>query len=132
MIKLNFYRGTGFTAWLVRTASRKPWAHVEIVIHGVAFVLHAGTKCVQRYEVTRPKPEATVSIPHVDGAWERAVEAVGSPYDYLGAIRSGTPFGREHPKKWFCSELAAHALNLKDAHTRSPGDLAEAFLPAKK
>lgn len=132
MIKLNFYRGAGFIAWLVRAVSRKPWGHVEIVIHGTAFVLSAGAKCYQQSEQLRPKPTAQVELAYVDGAWERALEAVGSDYDYFGAIRSGTPFGREHPKKWFCSELAAYALGLPDANTRSPGDLAQHFLVIKK
>jgi hypothetical protein len=125
-VTLRFYRGIGFLAWIVRVVTRSPYAHVELVINNEAFVCRPGVKCHKRY-VDKVDSQAEVEIEPIEGFYLRAHEALGANYDLWGAIRSGSKFGREHPTKWFCSELAAYAIGLPDPHTRSPGDLAKFY-----
>lgn len=42
-------------------------------------------------------------------AWAESV--VGRPYDYLGALSSGTGLGYSDPGKWFCSEACIEFLS---------------------
>ena len=48
---------------------------------------------------------------------------IGKKYDWLGILGYVT-IGIEDPKKWYCSELAAAAIGLKNWQV-SPGELYE-------
>ena len=125
-MELRFYRGRGFLAWLVRFFTHSKFAHVEIVIDGIAFVCRPGMRCGSRW-APEPDGQAHVSVVCDPGFYGRVLEGLGTRYDLWGALRSGTPFGREHPDRWFCSELAAHVIGLDKPHTWSPKDLAKYY-----
>jgi hypothetical protein len=36
---------------------------------------------------------------------------VGAGYDYIGAFSSGFGLARQHPSKWFCSEIIAEVVS---------------------
>ena len=48
----------------------------------------------------------------------------GAPYDAIGCIRSVLPFvGREHPTKFFCSEVAATIIGFTEPWRMHPNAL---------
>jgi len=136
---LAFYYGHGTPVdRLIRTATRSPFSHVELV-----------ADCL-------PPPDATwwecraISSSARDGgvrektivcgldkwvflpltgwqpadAWQRAAAQIGKPYDYAGIVMNFTvPLRRHLRDSWFCSELSGNALGLHAPHTMSPGDL---------
>lgn len=125
-VSVRFYKGTGILSWLVRFITGGKYAHVEIVIEGLGFVCLFRERCHTRWT---PTDDSCVSIQTTcsAGFQGRSLEGLGSEYDWIGAIRAGTPFGREHPSKWFCSELAAYVIGLENPHVWSPQDLAKFF-----
>lgn len=57
-------------------------------------------------------------------AWHVIGQEVGRKYDFAGILLSQfLGSGRHSRRKWFCSELCAHALGISEAHRLSPGDL---------
>jgi hypothetical protein len=61
------------------------------------------------------------------GAWERAGERLGLPYDLPGIMFSHVArFARHRETAWFCSEICADAIGLGDAFRYSPGTLMRA------
>ena len=59
-------------------------------------------------------------------------EHKGEPYDTIGAVRSVLPFvGRQHPTDWFCSEIAATIIGIKDPWRWHPSAL-EALMTERK
>lgn len=125
-VSLRFYQGKGLVAWIVRRITGGKYAHVEIVIECIGFVCLLGTKCHTRW-APNDDGDVSVQVTCAEGFQGRSLEGLGSTYDWIGAIRAGTPFGREHPSKWFCSELAAYVIGLENPHVWSPQDLAKFF-----
>lgn len=73
-----------------------------------------------------PEKWDLIALPWVDEATYRAFYADhgGRDYDWLGTVRTILPFvGREHPTKWFCSEVCAAIMGTGDAWRMHPGVL---------
>jgi hypothetical protein len=52
------------------------------------------------------------------------LENYGCPYDLTGTVRTVLPFvGREHPSRWFCSEVCAAVMGLSEPWRMHPGVL---------
>jgi hypothetical protein len=138
-IKLAFYYNGG-TALdrLIRVATRSTLSHVELVAalgptHPCTSFTLPAISSSSRDGGVREKHIA-FNLDHwvflevegwaPAGAWSRAMEQLGLPYDYAGILMNFTvPLRRHLRDSWFCSELCGHALGLDAPHTLSPGDL---------
>ena len=138
-VTLAFYKGRG--DWLdrvIRWVTRSPYSHVEIV----ALTGHATTAGHMQAEAVsasyrdggvgqrridlNPDHWDLVTVPWTIPArvWGRALVEAGAGYDYAGLILSQLlHLRRGSGRRWFCSELVAHALDLPRPSSYSPGDL---------
>jgi hypothetical protein len=137
-LALAFYRGRGrWDDCVIRAVTRSPFAHVELTEWPgrdgpgdaprpslSASGRDGGVRLKQiafkgdRWTFVQPMPWAPAD------AWHRAAAEIGAGYDYRGILMTfAVPLRRQHPDRWFCSELCAHALGLPDPHTYAPGDL---------
>lgn len=138
-VKLAFYHhgGTALDR-LIRAATRSEFSHVELVADlgptypCASFTLPAISSSnrdggVREKHITFNLDQWTFLevegwAPH--GAWSRAMNELGRPYDHLGILMNFTvPLRRHLRGSWFCSELCGYALGLPESHTLSPGDL---------
>lgn len=139
MTVLAFYKARGnIIDRAIRLATRSPYSHVEILI---------GCDCIPDGAFSWPAFSAsgrdggvrTKLVTFDDGAWDfipapwaregriRMAQATqcGLRYDWLGLILSQVlNLRRGSSRRWFCSELAAWALDLPTPSALSPGDLA--------
>jgi len=138
-LSLAFYYGQGTAVdRLIRTATRSPFSHVELVADFLMVTDHirCETRAISsssRDSGVRIKPivfchDKWVVLPLLgwqpDDAWQRAASQLGKPYDYAGILMNFTvPLRRHLRGSWFCSELCGHALGLHEPQTLSPGDL---------
>ena len=136
---LAFYKGQG--GWIdaaIRTATRSPYSHVELVrrhwvrvpggvarFGGWASSWRDGGVRAKMIEVT-PGHWDFVEVPWADQA--EAVcfikPLIGARYDLAGILGSQIlGLRRQHRGRWFCSELVAAALGLSQPEALSPGGL---------
>jgi hypothetical protein len=138
MIYLASHKGKskGFNRCIERVicwATRSEYSHTEICVgnpfDGVVLCVSSvdaegGVRGV-RMQLS-PADWDIVAMPWVS---ERSVKDFltqhhGCKYDFIGCVRSVLPFvSREHPEKWFCSEVAGTIIGIKDAWRFPPGDL---------
>lgn len=137
-LALAFYRGRGrLDDRVIRAVTRSPFSHVELTLWpgcwpsvGVtqpavsASGRDGGVRCKRiafapaRWKLVPLRPWAP------EDASARAEAEIGAGYDFGGILLTfAVPLRRQHPDRWFCSELCAHALGLPDPHTYAPGDL---------
>lgn len=133
---LAFYKAPGdWRDRLIRAATGSIYSHVEIVPlwrllpDNTVFSLAASKRDSNR---VRYKPvrfrRGHWDFVEVAGDFARVIGKVGEPYDQVGAALSCVPgLARRRPKlcAWFCSELAAYAIELDAPQTYHPGALAE-------
>jgi len=142
-LALAFYRGRGrLDDRVIRAVTRSPFSHVELTVcpgRGPADVAQPALSASGRDGGVRRKTiafapdrwELLPLLPWVpadpwapSNPWTRAAAEIGAAYDYRGILLTfAVPLRRQHPDRWFCSELCAHALGLPDPHTYAPGDL---------
>lgn len=138
MLYLASYKGTrpglqGLVNRVIRFFTKSAYSHSEICwgdpLAGPADCLSsAGTEGGVRIKRMQLDPAKwdVVELPGVpEGAWWHFVaEHIGRPYDFVGCVRTVLPFvGREHPRKWFCSEVCATVIGHAEAWRFHPGVL---------
>jgi len=134
-----FYRAPGdWRDQVIRAATGSPYSHAEL-LHtrpsgGEALCISASKRDggAVRRKMIRFKPGhwdfINVTSINIDAAWSRAAAHLGEPYDTLGAILTVTPWARERPGRWFCSEILGLSAGLHAPYRHHPGSLAAAFL----
>ena len=138
-VTLAFYKAPGDRIdRAIRFVTRSAYSHVEIIrLTGVT----DAEGCLQADAVSasyrdggvrarsiplRPDHWDLVMVPWASAAmaYTRALSQVGAGYDYAGLIFSQVlHLRRDSGRRWFCSELVAHALDLPRPSAYSPGDL---------
>lgn len=137
-LHLAFYRGAGrWDDQVIRAATRSAFSHVELVRN------YGRSDC---QAISASGRDGGVRIKKIDfepvhwhivhllrwppeDTWQRAVAHVGASYDYRGILMShALPLRRHDPSRWFCSELCAHALGIRQPHRLAPEDLHNVIL----
>lgn len=134
-----FYTAPG--SWrdrLIRAATGYPESHVEFLV--IPAIKHCNLcisaskrddKLVRQKAITwNPGHWTFVEVPHADGAdcFKRIKRHLNKPYDTLGAVLSITPLDVGIKGSWFCSELMADGLRLRNPARFTPGKLKQALL----
>jgi hypothetical protein len=136
-IYLASYKGTqkGLPGWMnrgIRWLTRSIYSHTEICIgHPFGSPVH----CISSSSVDggvraklmhlNPEKWDVLPMPWVkeEAVWAFVLDHKGSGYDLLGAGRFLLPFLlREHPNKWFCTEVVAAIAGFKEPWRFSPAD----------
>lgn len=132
---------TGIFAQLIRIWTFSKYSHCEVIFSdGLAFSSHVADGGTRFINLSYPSPAKwdIIEIPTTVEE-EIAIKAfcyreLNCKYDWLGIFLSQVlPFRREHPDRWFCSELCAAILKLlgylrdRRACEFSPGSLARAL-----
>jgi len=125
MIKLHFYKAPGdvedklIRLWqsFPRKTSGAKYSHVEIEIDNVTFSADANLGRVVSVISKSHPPHAwdTIDLPCKDAREAMAFcrAQVGKGYDYIGIFTAQILALRfDDPKRWFCSELAAHVCKV--------------------
>lgn len=131
-------RDAGIFALAIRAWTWSKYSHCELVFSdGRAFSSHVRDGGTRFISMSYPSPTVWdfIEIPATseDEALVRAFcEAeLNCKYDWNGIFLSQVlPFRRQHPERWFCSEVCSAALQLlgrlpayPPAHSFSPGGL---------
>lgn len=135
MITLLFTRTNTLGSKIVRLLTKSEWSHVDVIVDGTYAVgaLPNGVKLRTINSVVFDS--SAYKIVRLDGngilASKFIMEQMNKPYDWLGLI--GLEIGNrkwQEDDKWFCSELAATALDkagitlpFRDAYRVTPGML---------
>ena len=135
MVYLASYKGTkpGWQGWferLTRWVTRSAYAHSVIVInyqagspgYGASATGAAGVHGAWGHYDTADWD--LLPLRHIDDTQviNFLVDHDGEPYDAIGCIRSVLPFvSREHPTRWFCSEVCATIIGLHEPWRYTPG-----------
>ena len=136
-IRLAFYKGKGnWLDTLIRWYTRSKYSHVEMVIDGMWYSASLYESRVRRKVIASDDNKWDFVDVECEYEQKYAMKAfldrqLGKSYDYMGVVLSQVlPLEVEDPKKWFCSELCARALqNIekigrgKTASWYSPGRL---------
>lgn len=134
-----FYRGKGRVSdRIVRFATRSPFSHVELIrqderprrgetVRCISASGRDGGVRIKDIRLEAPKWDV-YAVPWAPGdAWDRAEAHLGAPYELWSMVISQFfNFRRHSRRRWFCSELVAHALGLSMPHAMAPGDLLRA------
>ncbi|MBT0666349.1 hypothetical protein KI809_18735 [Geobacter pelophilus] len=146
MIRVAFYKGKrsgwrGFWDRVIRTVSAGPYSHCELVfgpdpLLWASSIAAIGVHCDHNGEPDPAEWDVIYIDCEPDAVIDFLCQEVCSPYDWFGVIRFALPGFKESPKKWFCSEICAAALqvagilpqNIKP-HTLSPTGLYYALNP---
>jgi hypothetical protein len=135
---LASYKGTrsgwkGLVNRGIRFFTKSIYSHSELTI-GNPFVspvdclTSSGTEGgvrIKRMQLSPAKWDV-IALPNVDESAVRKFfsENRDRPYDLIGTVRTVLPFvGREHPAKWFCSEVCAAVMGLSEPWRMHPGVL---------
>lgn len=137
-VYLASYRGQGkglskLVGFFIKLVTHSPYSHTEVCVgnpfEGEALCVSAsgmdGGKVRGKTMQLSPERWDILPMPWVTPddvqAFLQAEE--GQPYDYLGAGRFGFPlFLREHPTRWFCTEVAAKIAGYSQPWRFSPAD----------
>ncbi len=132
--RLAFYRGTGPTAWTIRTATWSAYDHCALLLDGGTVLDAEPGAGVSEHESTRtPDAVFDLAVPdaaqHIAVGWART--QIGCRYDWLAVF--GVELHQDWPTKgaWFCGSLLAQAFNeahaplLRTDHVNrvTPGEL---------
>lgn len=113
ILRVHFYRMSGWLAWLIRLWTGSRFAHCSIQFDN-GETLWVATRGVTLRSDAPAKPDASVAIAVTSAqhraAYTAALAMVGHDYDWQGI--AGQAVGRltENPANWFCSEAVACAL----------------------
>lgn len=143
-IYLASYKGTrpgfkGVHNRLIRWATKSAYSHTEICIgdpfvgpvYCLSSVGREGGVRIKRMQLSPAKWDV-IELPSVkqESVWAFLFEHDKADYDHIGTVRSLLPFvGREHPHKWFCSEVAAAVIGIKEPWRMHPGVLHRVMEP---
>lgn len=131
-------RDTRVFAWLIKLWTLSKYSHCEIVFsNGVAFSSHVANGGTRFISFLSPSPRVWDFIEISTSPQEEAElrvwcqDELNCKYDWLGIFFSQVlPLRREHPNRWFCSEVCAAAVQRllrlpqnPPACTYSPGGL---------
>ena len=131
-LRLALYKAPGkLSDRLIRTWTRSPYSHCELVLPDGRFVSSSPRDGGVRAKVIEPDPAVWDFLPlpwiqpaHVEQLLE---QEAGAGYDWLGILGSQIlPAGIQSRSRWFCSEFCARVLELEQPQRYSPGQLAEA------
>lgn len=150
MLILQLHKGTGLFSRVIRWFSRSDYSHVSLWFwdardaHG-GLVFEAieghGVRVLPADHYRQARTAGRIvcytlrepmDVTETMAAWHAANAEVGAHYDWLGVFRFVTRRRKNgHPDKWFCSELAAYALeragrplfNDKASWQVMPGDI---------
>ena len=147
MLHLASYKGTqpgwkGLVNRAIRFFTKSIYSHSEICLGDpfngpVECLSSVGTEGGVRIKTMQLNPEKwdVIALPSVsDGAfWHFLADNAGRPYDLVGCVRSVLPFvSREHPDRWFCSEVCATVIGHGEPWRMHPGVLHAVQLAAAK
>lgn len=141
MITLAFYMGRGATRrqrledWMIRSATRGRYSHVELIggsaKHGeIAECLSSSGRdggvrakhilmCKECWDLVELSVDPTQPVRFIK-------ERAGAKYDYAGILLSHVlAIGRHDESRWFCSEICAAALGIRNPQCISPQMLFE-------
>jgi len=135
-VTLAFYKGRASDPWhraqdaAIRLATRGTYSHVELIpgsitLGDTATCLSAsGRDGGVRSKRILLKPTSWDLVP-LDIAHKPAAQfilaRIGARYDYKGILLSQlVALGRHSETRWFCSEIVAAALGIKNPHRVSP------------
>ena len=128
-IFLAFYKGDGnIFDWGVRKVTSSLYSHSELMIDGISYSSRIEDSGV-KYKYRRYLPEAwdfiEIDTSKIDLDLMNKVhnDATGYGYDYIGVLRFILPFLPQSSTRYFCSELNAEALGIKNAWEYSPETL---------
>lgn len=138
MIYLASYKSTqrglsGVVNVFIRWATKGQYSHSEICIGNpfdgevdcLSSVGMDGGVRIKRMKLN-PARWDLIPLPNVTEKQVLAfsIRNVGSKYDYLGCVRTLLPFiGREHPTRYFCSELCAEIIGYSEPWRLHPSAL---------
>jgi hypothetical protein len=123
--RVAFLFGTSLYAQAIRLRTGSP-THVELVLDdGSAITADCWAGVVRRPFVPGPKWRV-LDLPHTmcpDRTHVAALDTFhveqGAKYDWLGIFLSqAVKLNRQHPSRWFCSELVAHILKEGGGYLR--------------
>lgn len=128
-IQLAFYKGDGnIFDWGVRKVTSSLYSHSELIINDISYSSRIEDLGV-KYKYRRYLPNAwdfiEIDTSKIDLELLQKVhnDAIGFGYDYVGVLRFILPFLPQSNTRYFCSELNAEALGIKDAWKYSPESL---------
>jgi hypothetical protein len=130
MMRAIFWIGrSGILGSAIRAYKLRGVSHAELLFSdGIAGTSDREKGGVVLYDLGRPSKADWVAIdlPDHPAGEERAraliASELGAGYDWLGiALAQVLPWGRQDPRRWFCSELVAAALAR--AYPASMGDV---------
>lgn len=128
-IQLAFYKGDGnIFDWGVRKVTSSLYSHSELIINDISYSSRIEDFGV-KYKYRRYLPNAwdiiEIDTSKIDLELLQKVhnDAIGFGYDYVGVLRFILPFLPQSSTRYFCSELNAEALGIKDAWKYSPESL---------
>ena len=110
-IELHFMKGKSFLDKIIGLTG---WAtHVAIKIGSTYYEAYPFVGCRKIQSCDHPYKGCEVKVIKLECNTANVKAMLDSfcngsyDYDFLGALTCWTPWRREHPDKWFCSEFAA-------------------------
>lgn len=136
MAKLAFYRGKYGTIWdkFICLVTGSEFSHVELCFQesvgniGRCWSSSTYDNGVRQKWLSFNEKWVLVDLPS-EVSEQLFIQENGKLYDYvglLGTIVQSPWFSRQ--RKWFCSEIVAEALGLKDSWKYSPEDLHQKYV----
>lgn len=114
-MKIHFCKSKDIGGFLIRLITFSRWNHVAIQVGDVVYeaVAFKGVIRTPKSSWSWHRVETVALGPDGNSVAQKFLEAqLGKDYDWMALI--ALPFRRkwQEPHKWFCSELAAKALQL--------------------
>jgi uncharacterized protein YycO len=116
-LHLIFSRRRSLGSWLIRVFCWSRWSHVSIVYHGDdlidATLTHRGVRMRRVADLLREASAVEwvqVDVPDEAAALDWLAKQLGRRYDWTAVVGFIFRAGWADPGKWFCSELAAAAI----------------------
>jgi hypothetical protein len=120
-VTVRFHRGSGWGSALVRSFTRSPIGHVDLLVPGYG-VLDVRPSVGARWAQVDKVPDMGLlheidldtsgRVVALHLAAESLENELPAPYDWSGAIAAGVPLlAREHATAFFCSEAVGTLLH---------------------
>ena len=115
MVKVGFYRGSGFISWLIRLRTWGQYSHCSIIFDNIVIdaipfhgVESGGIEKLKDADIF----SVNCTIEQTAIIRSFAVHQVGKPYDILAILKLAVNYkeNRRMSEEWFCSELVTAAL----------------------
>lgn len=128
-MKLLFYKGKYGNLWdkFICLVSFSEYSHVEVSFGSVDGYHRCWSSSprdggVRQARILVDDHWDSIEIPNISE--QLFLQEKGKSYDYLGLIGTVIQFPWfSRKRKWFCSEIIAEAIGLKDSWRYSPEDL---------